>query len=156
MRQRWHKNTGFTIIELMITITIIGIISAFAYPAMQRQIAEMKIKNAANQLENGLKQARADAIVYRSPVVVTTTATGINFTQAGNTATNANYPKSLTFDKNIVSRNGININLTATKAAENAPANMSFCYRDVATDEYEVTVDPNSNISTHKAGSCTP
>ena len=68
---KYSKNQmGFTLIELMITVAIVGIIAAIAAPSFQRQIANMKLKDAIDLTEMVLKQARVDAMVYQSPVTV--------------------------------------------------------------------------------------
>ena len=68
---KYSKNqSGFTLIELMITVAIVGIIAAIAAPSFQRQIANMKLKDAIDLTEMVLKQARVDAMVYQSPVAI--------------------------------------------------------------------------------------
>lgn len=147
---RVYKTLGFTIVELLVVIAIMGILSAIAYPSMQRQIAQMKVQNAANQLEMSLKQARADAIVYRSNVVVSTSDSAISLTQAGNN----NYPQTIAFAEGITPVSSVSVTLTSTKAVLSAPASMGFCYQGVSTDKYVVSVEATSNISTAKSGSC--
>lgn len=48
MKNRFHS--GFTLIELMITVAIIAIIAAIAYPAYQEQIRETRRTNAQADL----------------------------------------------------------------------------------------------------------
>ena len=37
-----HKNKGFTLIELMIVVAIVGIVAAIAYPSYQEQVAKSR------------------------------------------------------------------------------------------------------------------
>jgi type IV pilus assembly protein PilA len=67
------KPIGFTLIELMIVIAIIGILSAIAIPSYQDYIARAQASECAS-LERGLRTAMADAL-SRGVVVGTSNAT---------------------------------------------------------------------------------
>ncbi|MDM0115269.1 GspH/FimT family pseudopilin [Variovorax sp. J22R133] len=53
---------GFTLIELMVTITVLGVLSVFAYPSYANFIQNTQIRSAAESVVSGLQIARAEAI----------------------------------------------------------------------------------------------
>lgn len=53
---------GFTVIELMITLTLLGILLALALPGFNGFIRDSQIRTAASAIENGLQLARAEAV----------------------------------------------------------------------------------------------
>ena len=57
---RVHR--GFTLIELMVTITLMGLLLALAAPAMLSWIRNSKIRTTAEGLQSGLRQAQAEAL----------------------------------------------------------------------------------------------
>ena len=63
LNRQYHRNQGFTLIELVITIAIIAIIAAMAAPSMQKQIRQAKTKDAANIIEAALKDAKSQALI---------------------------------------------------------------------------------------------
>lgn len=56
------KSTGFSLTELLVTISILGILTAVAMPSFQVWIQNAQIKNAAESIQNGLQRARAEAV----------------------------------------------------------------------------------------------
>lgn len=53
---------GFTIVELVITLTIAGILAAFAAPAMRTFISSQRLTTQANELVADFNLARSEAI----------------------------------------------------------------------------------------------
>lgn len=59
---------GFTLIEALIVVVIIGVIVALAYPSMSAQIANMRINGAKTTIASSIKDAQAQSSILRRPV----------------------------------------------------------------------------------------
>jgi type IV fimbrial biogenesis protein FimT len=64
------KTTGFTLIEAMVVIAIIGILMAIAFPSYQRMIERNKLKQVAESLKSDMQLARTEAIKRSKDVVL--------------------------------------------------------------------------------------
>jgi len=53
---------GFTLIELMVSITVLGILTMLALPSYGRWIANMQVRNMAESIQNGLRSAQREAV----------------------------------------------------------------------------------------------
>lgn len=68
---------GFTLIEVLVGITLVSVLMALGVPAMSTFIQNNKIKSAASDYYSGLQAARAEAIRSNLPVeFVMTNGTG--------------------------------------------------------------------------------
>ncbi|MFZ2541189.1 MAG: GspH/FimT family pseudopilin, partial [Gallionella sp.] len=56
------KSSGFTLIELMITLVILAIAMALGIPSYRDWVQNTQIRNAAESVQNGLQRARAEAV----------------------------------------------------------------------------------------------
>ncbi|MGH9862812.1 MAG: pilus assembly FimT family protein [Candidatus Acidiferrales bacterium] len=56
------KSRGFSLLELMIVITILLIMSAMATPALVRAVRSYQMESAANQAKNMIMSARSEAM----------------------------------------------------------------------------------------------
>jgi type IV fimbrial biogenesis protein FimT len=63
-----RRNSGFTLIEMMIGITLLAILLAMALPSYRTWIQNAKIRNAAESILDGLQLARSEAVARNSPV----------------------------------------------------------------------------------------
>ncbi len=68
--QRPATSAGFTLIELMVTITVLAIIVSIAAPNISNQLANQRVKSTASTIENALKEAKAESIIRRQSVTV--------------------------------------------------------------------------------------
>ena len=63
-----QKDKGFTLLEMMIVIAIIGIVSAIAIPNFYSYAAGMKLRSASRDLFSNVKKAQINAVRYRNIV----------------------------------------------------------------------------------------
>lgn len=69
MKKRQHIK-GFTLVELMVTIAIMGIMAAIAMPNLTSFINQSRINNRAEQIGNLFRYAKGEAIRMNIPVVI--------------------------------------------------------------------------------------
>ncbi|TAM46091.1 MAG: prepilin-type N-terminal cleavage/methylation domain-containing protein [Gammaproteobacteria bacterium] len=74
--ERYKFGNGFTLIELIITLTIAGILIALAAPAMQTFIANQRLTTQANELIADINLARSEAIKRATNSGVCASSTG--------------------------------------------------------------------------------
>jgi type IV fimbrial biogenesis protein FimT len=80
-----RKSLGFTLIELMITLVIVGIVIAIAAPSFTSVIQNNRVTTESNRLITTLKLARSEAI--RRGVYVSVCRTSSSTTCDGGTGT---------------------------------------------------------------------
>ncbi|MGH8031160.1 MAG: GspH/FimT family pseudopilin [Luteimonas sp.] len=57
-----RRNTGFTLVELMVTIAIVAILVAVAFPSFQGSLRSNRVAAATNELLASISLARTEAI----------------------------------------------------------------------------------------------
>ena len=70
---------GFTLMELLIAVTVASIVLALAMPSYSDFINKRAVKNAAEQSSTFMALARSEAVKRNRPVTVRIGATGGNF-----------------------------------------------------------------------------
>lgn len=65
-----HQVRGFTLIELMVALTVLAIMTMLATPSLASALENQKLKQVAVELKTALQEARSQAILTRSEQVV--------------------------------------------------------------------------------------
>jgi prepilin-type N-terminal cleavage/methylation domain-containing protein len=61
---------GFTLIEMLVTLAVAGLIAGIAFPRVQNGMTAMEFRMGAGQVVEGLRSARAEAIRTGEPVAL--------------------------------------------------------------------------------------
>ncbi len=69
------RNAGFTLIEMVVTMTIFALLVALTVPAMRTWVADAKVRAVAESLQNGIRLAQTEALRRSRQVVFTMTTT---------------------------------------------------------------------------------
>ncbi len=85
-----QRQSGFTLVELMITLAVMAIIASVAIPGFQAIITTNRLASQANDLVAALNYARSEAVKRRQTVTVTSNdgnnwSSGWIITDAGGT-----------------------------------------------------------------------
>ena len=70
-----RKPEGFTLIELMIGIAILGLLMMMAMPSYAIWMTNTRIRNMAESVQNGLMKARQESVRLNAPVQLVLTGT---------------------------------------------------------------------------------
>jgi len=71
-----RRQGGFTLLELLVVVIIIGIVAAIGFPSFRIMIANNRLAAGANEVLAGMQAARTEAIRRNTRVVVCPSTTG--------------------------------------------------------------------------------
>lgn len=85
--QQRRSHQGFTLVELLVTMSVLAVMSAIALPSFQQFMAENRAQGKAVELAAALKTAQTEALRRNREVVFTlTSSVDPSSTLVGNTA----------------------------------------------------------------------
>jgi type IV fimbrial biogenesis protein FimT len=68
MRCIKYKELGLTLVELLVTIAVIGVLATLAIPSYTAWIQNSRIRTAAESIQTGIQMARAEAVSRNASV----------------------------------------------------------------------------------------
>ena len=151
-------NSGFTLIELMVTIAVLAIIVSIAAPNISIQLANQRVKSTTATLVNALKEAKAESVIRRQNVTLSYDNTSI--------------PKNIVIIASDTNPNVIanynyntqsNIKPIATTSITFAPSKRiistndityTICDSNASATSRQIEVDRVANITSRMGGKC--
>lgn len=85
------RNSGFTLIELMVTIAVLAIIVSIAAPSISTQLAQNQIKSTSTIIQTSISRAKTESAIKRSNIVWSYDDTDHQITLVSQGATIASY-----------------------------------------------------------------
>lgn len=145
-------STGFTLIELMITIAIIAIIVTIAAPSMATQLANQRVKSTTATLANALTEAKAESIIRRQAVTLSyqdtapkaVVATGLNATQIASFSYNT---------KSTITSTAATTVFQPSKHVD-AAIIYTICDSNTSATPRQIVVTKVANITNQTGGKC--
>lgn len=93
-------SSGFTLIELMVTIAVLAIIVGMAAPSIMTSIAQNQIKATSTLIQTSISRAKAESTILRSDITWSYINTGnrITLSSKGNTIASYDLDSNSSFD----------------------------------------------------------
>lgn len=143
------SSSGFTLIELMVTIAVLAIIVSIAAPNISTQLADQRVKSTAATVENALKEAKAESIIRRQSLTLSYNNNGTNAGTIGVSGITS-YSYSA---KSTVKSNPAIVVFAPSKNVNNAMI-YTICDTNASASPRQVSVSKLANVSNKVGGSC--
>ena len=148
------SSSGFTLIELMVTIAVLAIIVSIAAPNISTQLANQRVKSTAATLANALSEAKAESVIRRQKITLTYTNTStpkvITITAPGSTII-----ASYSYNSRSVIKPDIATPTTFEPSKQVATAlTYTVCDSYSGATSRQIEVDKIANITTKLGGTC--
>ena len=154
------SSSGFTLIELMVTIAVLAIIVSIAAPSISMQLANQRVKSTASVIENALKEAKAESIIRRQNVMVTYSSTLNTIVLTGRNSTviaTYNVNSQSTVSRVITPATVTQVVFQPNKLISGASTEVVYAICDSGSSNEtprQVRINSIANISITNAGSC--
>lgn len=137
------KNNGFTLVELIITMVILGILTMIAIPSFRNFTRSSQVTSAVNDLVSALNFARSEALTRGTEVTVCKSANQITCTTAGNWDQGwIVYVGEATVDELLRSHPAISTNVTMT----DGPNRMTYASSGFFSGAFNGTIQVVSDV----------
>jgi len=154
------SSSGFTLIELMVTIAVLAIIVGIAAPNISTQLANQRVKSTAATLANALTEAKVESVLRRQNIMVvygnSSAPKTIKLQANGNEISSYNISDKSTVTQMITPSTVTNIVFQPNKRiANNATVVYTICDSGSNSETpRQVSLTNIANVNTINAGIC--
>ena len=149
---RAHHSRGFTLVELMIVLTLLSVLAFIAIPSFTEFTRANRVQATAEELKAFLVAARTEALNNRAPVIVKITAAEWEIRD--------NQDKKLRIleldpQPQVTSLNSLTeLKYTANGTAElgGRPARFTVCYEQDTKNGHMISVQPSGAVRLYPKG----
>jgi len=147
-----NVSSGFTLIELMVTIAVLAIIVSIAAPNISTQLANQRVKSTTATLANALKEAKTESIIRRQGITFSYDNDGddagtIEIENDSDTIATYQYDANIT-----IKSTDSQIEFRPSKTAE--AMIYTICDSHTSALPRQVVITAVANISSQLGGSC--
>lgn len=145
-------SSGFTLIELMVTIAVLAIIAGIAAPSINTQLANQRVKSTTSTIANALKGARNESLIRRQEVELSYNNNG---KQAGAIELKGDNSTFATYNydaKSIINSTSGEIVFRPNKTAD--VMTFTICDDNKSISPQQIMVSVIGVITTQPGGTC--
>ena len=154
MRIKLTSMRGYTLMEFIVVLSVIGILSAVALPSFSTQIKENRLSSYANELHNLYKFARGEAASKNEKIDLKFEDEKWTVTVQGTTEPISVYEPS--YDAITVVKTGssiLHVTITTTGAAQES-AIFSISDENEDTEDYNLCIYISGQSTLNKTSEC--
>jgi len=148
-------SSGFTLIELMVTIAVLAIIVGIAAPNISSQLANQRVKSTAATFTSALKEARTESVIRRQEVTLSyknnEKNVGVIEIKDGTSNPIASYQYDI---KSEIKPDNKEITFRPNKTADSSKNGYTVCDSNTATTSIHINVSKLGIVSSQSGGSC--
>ena len=145
-------NSGFTLIELMVTIAVLAIIVGIAAPSISTQLANQRVKSTTATLANALKEARVESVIRRQEIEVSYDDESHTIMIKVDNGSNEDEIATYQYNAKSIIDGDDDIKFKPNKTADDET--YTICDSNEAASPREITVSKLGNVNTQLGGSC--
>ena len=145
-------NSGFTLIELMVTIAVLAIIVGIAAPSISTQLANQRVKSTTATLANALKEARVESVIRRQEIEVSYDDESHTIMIKVDDGSNEDKIATYQYNAKSIIDGDDDIKFKPNKTADDET--YTICDSNEAASPREITVSKLGNVNTQLGGSC--
>lgn len=146
-------SSGFTLIELMVTIAVLAIIVSIAAPSISTQLANQRVKSTTASLNNALKEAKIESVIRRQSLTLTYNNNGTNEGMI-NIAQGTNIIASYSYSANSTIKPVSPTIITFQPSKRANAVTYTICDTNTAASPRQIEVSTIAAINSTLGGTC--